>query len=204
MPSLLLKILKKEKAKYFGIPAKTTIATISFTNMTGYVGIAEKMPLDLLPEFMNRYFEANCSAIIKHEGCIDQFEGDKIMAFWGLHHPPQESAQLACESAISQIKEMEKFYSWAKEQGHPCPDIRIGISTGPVVMGSIGGKTRMDFTALGKPVIIANALQDKAKTFGSCILVDENTRKFAMNVQFGEVIEMTRGLSNIRAFPIRI
>ena len=194
--------LRSPKNEDLRVPAKETTASVSFTNMTGYVGIAEIMPLKLLPEFMNQYFEVNCSAILEYEGRIDRFEGDRIMAFWGLNHTAGQSAQLACESAITQMRGMEKFYSWAKGEGHPCPRIRIGISTGTVIMGDVGGRTRSDFTVMGAPVGIAEALQDEAKKCDSAILVDETTRNHATDFRFGEIIEIVKSDSTITAFPI--
>ena len=192
------------KKKDFSVSAEEIDAAVSFTNMTGYVGIAEKMPLKLLPEFMKQYFEVNCSVIQKYQGCIDKFEGDKIMAFWGLNQTPEQSAQLACESAVSQMEEMEKFYAWAKKNGHPCPKIRIGISTGPVIMGNMGSKTILDFTVMGACVSTAATLQDAAKHCDSAILVDENTRNYVTDVKFDDLVNVAKGNSMIKAFPIKI
>ncbi|MBI9075262.1 MAG: hypothetical protein JEZ02_07620 [Desulfatibacillum sp.] len=74
--------------------------TVSVTNMADYVSIAEKISLEALSHFMTKYFELNSEEIYKREGCIDRFEGDKIVAFWGLFRTEKHSAQLACESAI--------------------------------------------------------------------------------------------------------
>jgi adenylate cyclase len=197
-----LKKLRNQALKDFGIPAKKITASVLVTNMTGYVGIAEKMPLAVLSEFMNQYFETHCSVIEKFNGCIDQFAGDRIVAFWGMKNTQHQNAQLACESAVSQMTEMEKFYAWAKDKGYPCPKIRIGISTGPAVIGNLGSKTRFNYTVLGACVTIAQALEEEAKKVDSGILVDENTRNLTTRLLFGDKIEVLKGASRISAFPL--
>jgi len=169
--------------------------------MTGYVGIAEKMPLGLLPEFMNRYFEVNCATIEEHGGCVDGFTGDRITAFWGIDQTAQESATLACESALEMVG-MAAFYDWAGERGHPCPRIRIGIATGPVTMGELGSERRPRFTLMGECLNTAAALEDAARQCDSGILVDENTHRHVTSMVFGSLVNVARGDSVLRAYPL--
>src|SRR5262245_1046240 len=106
--------------------------TVSFTNMEGYVGIAERMSLEHLPIFMNRYFAGIGAAIHSRKGMIDKYIGDTVEAVWV---PEDRGAQLACESALDQMHAMKEFYAWARNNGYPCPPIRIGINTGYMRIG---------------------------------------------------------------------
>ena len=170
--------------------------------MTRYVSIAETMPLDVLPEFMNKYFALNFDEIIKRNGIIDKFEGDKIIAFWGRFESAKESAQRACESALAQMDAMNQFYDWAKRNGHPCPEIRIGISAGELIVGNLGSSSRIDYTVMGHDVNVAFALQEAAKEFGSCILVSESTCSLTNGLEFGDIISIDCCNSKINAHPL--
>jgi adenylate cyclase len=182
-------------------PSKREI-TASFTNMTGYVGIAEKMPLEVLPVFMNKYFELNSDEILRADGVIDKFEGDKILAFWSILETERHSAQLACETSLAQMNAMNRFYNWAKNHGHPCPKIRIGISTGELIVGNLGIKNRMDFTVMGHSVNVAHTLQEMAKEHGFDILVSETTRDMTNGLKFGHAIPVDCCDSKINAYPL--
>lgn len=176
--------------------------TVSVTNMTGYVGIAEEMPLADLHNFMNKYFEFNCDEILKAEGCIDKLEGDKIISFWNLFEAGTHSAQLACESAIAQINSMNQFYDWAKSKGYPCPKIRIGINTGEMVIGNLGTKTRMDFTVMGDATNIAFRIEEAAKVNDIKILVGHSTRENTTGFDFGEAVTIEYSNSTIEGYPL--
>jgi len=197
---LIEKIIKTPSGLKLGADIREL--TVSVTNMTGYVGIAEKMPLADLPKFMNKYFELNCGEILKAEGCIDKLEGDKIISFWNLIESGTHSAQLACESAVAQINSMNEFYNWAKSKGYPCPKIRIGINTGELVIGNLGTKTRMDFTVMGDAANIAFRLEEAAKVNDLKILVGQSTRENTTGFDFGDAVLIEYSKSTIEGYPL--
>lgn len=129
--------------------------TVFVTKIADYVRGSEILPLDALSEFMNRYFELNCGEIHSRKGCVDRFEGDRIFAFWGLFRTEKHSAQLACEAAMVQIQTMKRLHAWAAERGYSCPGIRIGITTGQMVVGNRGFNQRMGYSVMGKEVSVA-------------------------------------------------
>ena len=150
------------------------ICTVSFTNMTNYVSIAEWMPLEQLPVFMNRYFECQTEQIHRREGIVDKYIGDIIMSYWTK---PHLDAQLACEAALDQMAEMADFHLWAAANGFPSPGIRIGINSGAMQIGEMGTKYLRARTVAGDEVNLASRLEGRAKEYGVRTLISEATRQ---------------------------
>ena len=151
-----------------------SVCTVSFTNMTGYVGIAERMPLEKLPDFMNRYFECQTEQIHRREGVVDKYIGDIIMSYWTK---PNMDAQLACESALDQVGELAGFHLWAAQNDFPTPEIRIGINSGAMRIGESGTKFLHTSTVIGDGVNLASRLEGRAKEYGVRILISAETRQ---------------------------
>jgi len=147
---------------------------VSFTNMTGYVGIAERMPMEKLPVFMKRYFETQGEAIQARKGVLDKYIGDVIEAFWT---EPKVHAQLACECALDQLAAMRDFHAWASSNGYPSPDIRIGVNSGLMSVGELGTEVLRNFTVMGDEVNLASRIEGLTKIFGAQILLSGATRK---------------------------
>ncbi len=123
--------------------------------------------------------------IRQHEGVIDKFIGDAIMAFWG---PPfvgaDQHAAKACLAAIDFVKTLAVFRSEMPElmgikRGLPEIDIQIGIASGDVVIGNIGADTSRSYTVMGVTVNLASRLESVNKVYGTRLLVSEETAKRA-------------------------
>ena len=166
----IVRWLKNLLSKPTDSKVQSVVCTVSFTNMADYGVIAATMSLNNLPTFMNRYFDTHESAIRGNGGVICQIFGDNIMAIWSA----DDSAQAACESALDQCSIMSEFVSWAKGQGHPSPDFRIGINTGR--MNVCTGPPQNQLTVLGDAVNLAARLDKLNKSYGTQILISEFTR----------------------------
>jgi class 3 adenylate cyclase len=121
----------------------------------------------------------------RHNGIIDKYIGDAIMAFWG---PPftgaEEQAGLACLAALDQIAGLAAFRGELPDltgfkRGLPEFDIRIGIATGDVVAGSIGSEQTRNYTVIGDAVNLASRLEGANKTYGTRVLISEATNRLA-------------------------
>jgi adenylate cyclase len=164
--------------------------TISFTNMTGYVGLAEKLDLHDLKIYMDKYYSTIFNVIKNNDGVIDKFVADEIFCEYGIFSNINDHFQNACNSAIEQINEVEnEFNPWAKDNNFPLLNIRIGISTGDLVVGNFGTDYAFDFTVMGEPVNFASSLTDKSRNFTPSILIDEETAKNIEGFKLKEVID---------------
>ncbi len=147
-------------------------ATIVFTDIIAFTQLAEKIPPRETNMILNQYFSMVTDIIFRHDGTLDKYIGDGLMAVFGAPMERQDDA----ERAILAAKEMrEKLAAMmAKKESHTRKfDIRIGINTGRVVAGNIGSPRRMDYTVIGDPVNIASRLESIAEP--NQILIGEET-----------------------------
>jgi class 3 adenylate cyclase len=153
--------------------------TVFFSDMSGFTGLSERLEPQARVGLINEYLSSMTDSIFQQEGTLDKYEGDAIMAFWGapIHQP--DHARRACLAALdnrARLKELCK--GWA-ERGLPEFDIRVGINTGPMVVGNVGSPAHMDYTVLGDAVNTGARLEQLSKTYGTHILISEATQKAA-------------------------
>jgi adenylate cyclase len=134
---------------------------------------------------LNHHFTLQAEAIQAERGVIDKFIGDAVMSFWG---PPftgeTEHAQLACRAALAQIRHLDQFCSQLPEltglrRNAPKIGMRIGISTGDVVVGNIGSENARSFTVIGDTVNLGSRLEGACEGYDVRILISEATRRAA-------------------------
>ena len=162
--------------------------TILFCDMKGFTAFSEGMTPAALVNVLNRYMTVMSEPVRHHNGIIDKYIGDGIMAFWG---PPftgtEEHPALACLAALDQLAGLAAFRAELPEliglrRGVPEIDIRIGIATGDVVVGNIGSEQTRNYTVIGDTVNLASRLEGANKTYGTRILVSEMTNRFAADL----------------------
>lgn len=149
--------------------------TILFSDIIGFTGISEKRTPEDLVKFMNLYLSKMTEIIISNQGTLDKYLGDAIMAFWGAPIPIEDHAYLACNSAIEMRKEIQKLQLKDDSNKMFGLDIRIGINTGEVVVGNMGGEKRFDYTVMGDDVNLASRLEGANKQYGTRIMISEST-----------------------------
>ncbi len=154
------------------------VMTVLFCDVRGFTSTSEGMTPQGLVKVMNRYFSTMSAPIRAHQGVIDKYIGDAIMAYWG---PPfaaaDEQAQLASRAAL-EIKSWCRNCGPNRIAGSALPntfDIRVGIATGEVLVGSIGSELMMSYTVMGDTVNLASRLEGANKEYGGRILVSEAT-----------------------------
>ncbi len=159
--------------------------TVLFTDIKDFSTISEKTDPEELMEWLNEYMDAMTEVVIAHGAVIDKFIGDAIMALFGVPLERSTQAQInqdaeaAIRCSIEMGKALEKLNHKFRAEGRPEVAMRVGIATGSAVTGSLGGKQRMDFTAIGDTVNIAARLEsyDKAIDGGICrILISDTTQ----------------------------
>ena len=159
--------------------------TVFFCDMKDFTGFSEGMTPAALVNVLNRYMTVMSDPVRRHDGIIDKYIGDEIMAFWG---PPftgaEEHPGLACLAALDQLAGLAAFRAELPEltglrRGAPEIDIRIGIATGDAVVGSIGSEQTRNYTVIGDTVNLASRLVGANKTYGTRALVSEATSRFA-------------------------
>ena len=162
--------------------------TVFFCDMKDFTAFSEGMTPAALVNVLNRYMTVMSEPVRHHNGIIDKYIGDEIMAFWG---PPftggEEHAGLACMAALDQLAGLAAFRAELPEltglrRGVPEIDIRIGIATGDAVVGSIGSEQTRNYTVIGDTVNLASRLVGANKTYGTRVLVSEATSRLAADL----------------------
>lgn len=151
--------------------------TMFFADVEGFTTLSEKMePADLV-RFINRLLSEVTDIIVAHEGTIDKYEGDAVIAFWNAPLPNPEHRARAVEAAIAcQVRMQELSGSFSAEFGMK-PRLRIGLNTGIVTVGNFGSRKRFNYTVIGDAVNLAARLEGTNKVFGTRILVSETTHE---------------------------
>lgn len=147
--------------------------TILFSDIKDFTSRSAAMEPEDVRELLNEYFAAMVDVVFRHGGTVDKFIGDGLMAFFGDPEPQEDHADRAIACAMEMQRTMRPLNaSFARQQRAPI-EIRIGISTGVVVVGNMGSSQRLSYTALGADVNLAQRLEANARV-GS-ILMSERT-----------------------------
>lgn len=157
--------------------------TVLFCDMRGSTALGEHATPTALVAVINQYFQEMSEPIRRHDGIIDKYIGDAIMAFWG---PPfvaaEAQAALACLAALDQLARLPALNESLPElvgvrRGLPPVSIRVGIATGEVLVGNIGSAVTKSYTVMGGAVNLAARLEGVNKIYGTSTLVGEETAR---------------------------
>jgi adenylate cyclase len=148
--------------------------TVMFADLSNFTAISDTMPPTELMELTNRYFKVIVGVIDEMGGYVDKFIGDSVMAMWGAPASAQDSAARAVASAFLIDQRVSELNSAASGDSAKF-GVKIGISSGPAIVGNVGTPRRLSYTALGSTVNLAERLEKVCSTFGCCIVVNSTT-----------------------------
>lgn len=149
--------------------------TVFFSDIAGFSTFSEtKEPEDLV-SFLNEYLSEMTRLVFENKGTLDKYIGDAVMAFWGAPIPIQNHAYQGCYTAIQMQKRLDELDAKWKAEGQPDILVRMGINTGDMVVGNMGGKERFDYTVMGDNVNLGSRLEGANKEYGSKIMIADTT-----------------------------
>lgn len=163
--------------------------TAFFSDVQGFTSISEKLTPNELVELLNEFLTEMTNIILEHEGTVDKFEGDAIIAFYGAPNALENQAETACLTCVDMQKRLGELREKWHQEGKPELKMRIGLSTGPAVVGNMGSRNRMDYTMMGDTVNTAARLEGVNKIYGIYTLVCETTFKKASQRVWGREID---------------
>ncbi len=146
--------------------------TVMFTDLAGFTSMSEGIAPEAVAQILNEHLTLMTRIVLAHGGTIDKFIGDAVMAFWGAPIDDPAHALHGVRAAIEMQAEMERF---RREPGRPELHMRIGLNTGPVVVGNLGSKDRFAYTVIGDAVNLAARLEPLNRLYGTLILLAEDT-----------------------------
>ncbi|MCX7984068.1 MAG: CHASE2 domain-containing protein [Bacteroidetes bacterium] len=167
-------IANPEKAKLGGDRRELTVF---FADVANFTSIAEQYhdKPEKLVEILNEYLDEMTRIILKYNGTLDKYEGDAIMAFWGAPLHQSDHALRACLAALEMQKRLLVLRpKWVKERKPPL-EARMGINTGIMIVGNMGGRDRFDYTVVGDSVNLASRLESANKQYQSKIMISDFT-----------------------------
>ena len=144
------------------IEGERKLVTVLFADVANYTSMSERLDAEEVHQIMDGCFQILMNEIHKYEGTINQFTGDGIMALFGAPVAHEDHAQRACRAALSIQRAMEDYGDKVREDHGVEFKTRIGLNSGPVIVGSIGDDLRMDYTAVGDTTNLAARIQQVA------------------------------------------
>jgi class 3 adenylate cyclase len=161
------------------LDGKMLKATILFAGLRGFTPVAEEADPTEIMQTLNTYFAGIVPIITRHGGVVNKFDGDVIMAFFGIlpnPAPPQVSALQAVHAAVEMLEFVDRFDEEHGSEDFPVMEMGIGVSTGPVIAGGLGTKDRLQYTVIGDTVNIAQRIHHIASDPASGdLLISEDT-----------------------------
>ena len=192
------KILKSRSA----LEGERRQVTVLFADLAGFTALAERLDPEEVHRIIERCFELITAEVHRFEGTINQYTGDGVMALFGAPIAHEDAPRRAVHAALGIQRALRDFAKELEATGGPAIRMRIGLNTGPVVVGRIGDDLRMDYTAVGDTTNLAARMQQSARP-GS-VLVSEATHKavegFFETLDLGEIA--VKGHASVRAFEI--
>jgi adenylate cyclase len=154
-----------------GIPEDREV-TVLFADIVGFTRMSERMGPAAVSLLLNAYLSRMTDVIFRHEGTLDKYIGDAIMAVFGAPLDMPDHAERAVRAALEMREKLEEFNAQRPEG--PLLQVRVGINSGRAVAGEIGSVNKMEYTVLGDTVNTASRLESSVATPGS-VVIGENT-----------------------------
>jgi adenylate cyclase len=150
--------------------------SILFSDLRGFTPLCEAMPVEAVAAHLNEYFAAMTEAIFRRRGMINDFVGDAIMAVFGAPLTDPDHALHAVQSAVAMEQALSTLNQRWEMAGLPPLHMGIGIHSGEVFVGNVGGAVKLKYAVVGDPVNATARLESLNKDLGTQILITEETR----------------------------
>jgi len=150
---------------------------VLFSDIAGFTTFSEKLPPEELVLVLNEYLSAMTEIVFKNDGTLDKYEGDAVMAFWGAPVELDNNALHACNAALEMQEKLVEIREKWRAEGKPNVQVRIGLNTGEMVVGNMGGIGKFDYTVIGDSVNLGSRLEGANKQYGTYIMASERTQE---------------------------
>jgi adenylate cyclase len=150
--------------------------TILFSDLRGFTTLTEKSDSAQLVKQLNEYFEEMVALVFAHEGSLDKFIGDAVMAVWGniVSQSPAHDAKQAVATALAMRKSLVQLNDGWRARGWPELALGLGVNQGEVIVGNLGSTEKMELTVIGDAVNLASRLEGATKEYHLDLLIGEN------------------------------
>jgi class 3 adenylate cyclase/ActR/RegA family two-component response regulator len=164
-----------------GLEQQELEVTVLFSDIRGFSTIAERLPARQVADLLARHLSAMAEVVLASGGTIDKFQGDAVMAVFGAPDPLPDHAARALTCALAMQSRQEELNQEAESEGLPDVQMGIGVNTGTVIAGTVGGGGRLEYTVLGDAVNVAQRVNSEAA--GGEILATASTVAAAPSIR---------------------
>ncbi len=191
-PAIVDEVLAQEGAVRLG--GEKRVLTVLFSDVRGFTTISEKLDPHVLLELLNEYLTPMTDIIVSgHQGTLDKYIGDAIMAFWGAPREQPDHAVRACRAALAMIDRLADLRAKWKAEGLPDVDVGVGVNTGPMSVGFVGSQDRFyNYTVLGDAVNLASRLEGANKEYGTRVILGPATYEMAKDAVVARALDLVR------------
>jgi adenylate cyclase len=155
-------------------------ATVLFVDIRDFTALAERVPPEALIRTLNRFLSEASAAVAREGGMVNKFGGDSLLAVFGTPlNPAEDHAGRAVQTALDILGAVQRFNANNEDPASLKLRVGIGIATGEVVAGNVGGEHKVEYTVIGDAVNLASRLQTLTKETGESILVSDATARAA-------------------------
>jgi class 3 adenylate cyclase len=169
------KLFKEDKVRLGG---ERLPVTVFFSDIRGFTSSSEVLSPEAVVEMLNEYLTEMVAIIELHDGVVDKYVGDAIMAVWGMPEPdPSKDAFTAVTACLRMREKLVELNERRALRGQPPLKIGMGLNSGDVIAGNIGSQSRMEYTVIGDTVNTASRMESATKDFSTDFLLNESTVK---------------------------
>ena len=199
-PDVLREIVRHREGVNLG--SSRRLITVFFSDLRGFTTLSERMEPEVVAEMLKEYLTEMTEVVFRHGGTVDKYIGDCVMAIWNAPFEDPNHAVNAVRTALDfQEKTLTVSAQWEEKLGGKIRN-GVGINTGEAVVGTMGSRQRLEYTAIGDTVNLAARLESITKEYNTAIIISENTYEYVKG-QF-----MTRELGAVtvkgKARPVKI
>ncbi|MBU0674812.1 MAG: adenylate/guanylate cyclase domain-containing protein [Proteobacteria bacterium] len=174
-PEILTELLDKSELYSMGEVGRQEDMTILFSDLRGFTSMSEILDAAQIVDLLNCHFGAMTEVVFEHQGTLDKFIGDAMMAFWGAPLRVENHADHAVMAALAMVEKLDEVNAELKRRKYPEIKIGIGLNSGKVILGNIGSERKMDYTVIGDNVNLASRLEGVTKQYGYPVIISEYT-----------------------------
>jgi adenylate cyclase len=186
---------------------ETRDLTILFTDIQGFTTLSETLSPDRLAMALGEYLQAVAGALHDHEGTIDKYIGDSVMAIWNAPKLCEDHPIKACAAALACMRAADAVARTAAWKGLPPPVTRCGIHHDKVMLGHFGSPDRMSYTCMGDGVNLASRLESLNKQYGTTVLVSQaiyDVAKDKFNFRMLDRVAVRGKTQSINVYELRM